>query len=268
MLPHVAEDSWPERFWWGGVYVNGRAAMENIPLPSPVKVEYYEPKFAVSEAPKLFAHINDSNIIYRDEDIAIIFKPAKLPTLPAKEQRHFSLKDQIERLLECTVHIPSRLDFSVSGLVPVSISSRANRGLQNAFQDRRAGKFYRFRSDKNASWESLSCIGPIAPDPLHPVLRMVGEDGLPSSTTFRRISSTTQDSQSTLYEAQPRTGRTHQIRVHAASLGIPILGDSFYGGREESELHLCCIRLEINHPVTGTALIVTVPERFMPTWCQ
>jgi tRNA pseudouridine32 synthase / 23S rRNA pseudouridine746 synthase len=268
MLPHIAAESWPERFWWGGVYINGRPAGEtNLPLAPPVKVEYYEPKFPISEAQKHFAQIGEPNIIYRDEDLAIVFKPPKLPTLPAKEQRHFSLKSQLERLLGKTCHIPSRLDFSVCGLVPISISSRGNRGLQNAFQGRRAGKYYRLMSHVTSEWENLTCDGAIAIDPLHAVLRTVRSDGLPSITTFRRLQPETSQLNFALYEAKPLTGRTHQIRVHSASLGIPIVGDSFYNGAEHPELHLCCVRLEIEHPVSGLPLAFDAPERLVPKWC-
>ena len=62
-----------------------------------------------------------------------------------------------------------------------------------------------------------------------------------------------------LLEAQQKTGRTHQIRVHLAELGLPILGDRLYGGVASERMHLHAAKLEIPHPVTGKPLVIEAP---------
>jgi 23S rRNA pseudouridine1911/1915/1917 synthase len=66
--------------------------------------------------------------------------------------------------------------------------------------------------------------------------------------------------------AEPETGRTHQIRVHLASLGCPVRGDRLYGGAPDPQLWLHAWRLELDHPSTGARLVLTAPpSRFLGT---
>ena len=72
----------------------------------------------------------------------------------------------------------------------------------------------------------------------------------------------------TLVSASPITGRTHQIRVHAAHLGLPIIGDSFYAGQAHTELHLTSYALTLNHPMTKEEMRFELPKNLAPTWLQ
>lgn len=269
-LPHIDPRSWPERFHFGGIYINGRDAVTDQPLPFPCRVEYYEPKFEIQNAHSIFPTVTEDFIVYRDEDIAAVFKPPKLSSMPAKEQRHFSLKASIEKILNVTVHLPSRLDVSAQGLVVVSISPRAHAALQQAFENRRVTKTYLCASANDCLWDEKVVRASIGRDTLHPVLRKT--DGLypqHAETRFAVLGHSQSDRASTtVLRARPITGRTHQIRVHAASEGLPLLGDAFYGGSQAANLHLVSCAIQCPHPITKANVHVSLPRHLQPEWLE
>jgi 23S rRNA pseudouridine1911/1915/1917 synthase len=262
-------ESWDARFDFGGVYVNGRAALADQALPFPCKVEYYEPKFDLTSAAQLFPHFEAHYIVYHDEDIAVVYKPAHLPSLPAKEQRHFSLKASLERHFQRPVHLPSRLDVSVHGLLVVSISPRAHAPLQHAFEQRRVQKGYRLATTAASPHDGRFSIEvPIGRDPRHPVLRCPAPTGGQAALTHFALShrTTAENQPVDVIHASPVTGRTHQIRVHAAHAGIPILGDNFYGGALADSLHLLSYSVALNHPTRHHPLALHLPPALTPPW--
>ncbi len=269
-FPHIPEESWPERFDFGGVYVNGREALGDQPLPFPCKVEYYEPKFPISEAHALFPKFEERFVIYQDDAVAVVYKPPRLSSMPAKEQRHFSLKASLEKLFKKPVHMPSRLDVSAQGLLVVSLHPDAHAKLQQCFESRKAHKTYFLATTAPVAWERVSVDLPIARDPRHPVLRTTalgGLEGQPALTHLTRSHlAKSEGSSVTVVKAEPVSGRTHQIRVHAASQAAPIFGDNFYGGDSASYLHLVSCSLAIPHPASGHALHVELPHELCPGW--
>ncbi|MBN8548589.1 MAG: RluA family pseudouridine synthase [Deltaproteobacteria bacterium] len=266
-LPHLSAASWPERFRLGGVYINGLPVGSDTALPLPCKIEYYEPKFEIDEAASFFPCFSDQNILYRDDDMMVVFKPAGISCMPARDQNVFHLKAQIEEYLGRVIHMPSRIDMSAQGLVVVSTSTRMHKHLQHAFQFRRIEKRYLVGSTRRPNWDEFSLDAPIGRDPEHPVLRKVdGTRALPSLTHFRVLESHADGR--TLLEAKPHTGRTHQIRVHIAHLGYPIRGDKFYGGDDAPMLQLLSYSFSLPHPFTRTQLSVTVPPRLLPEWAK
>jgi RluA family pseudouridine synthase len=236
-LPHLTESSWPERFHLGGVYVNGVPAAADMTLPVPCKIEYYEPKFELAGAAEYFPKFATEHILFQDDDMLVVFKPAGISCMPARDQSRYHLKAQIESYLGRVIHMPSRIDMSAQGLVVVSTSPRMHKHLQHAFQFRRIEKKYLLGVSGKPGWSEYSLDAPIGRDPEHPVLRKVdGKGALPSLTHFRVLNSRVDGT--SLLEAKPHTGRTHQIRVHAAHLRFPILGDKFYGGADAPVLQL------------------------------
>jgi len=269
-LPHIPSDSWPERFDFGGIYVNGHPALSDQALPFPCRVEYYEPKFSISEATQVYPDVTEKSIIYSDGDIAIAYKPASLSSMPAKEQRHFSLKRSVEKLLGVTIHMPSRLDVSAQGLVLVSTAPRAHALLQQAFESRRVTKRYLCATAGVCSWDTRVERGLIGRDPLHPVLRISpAEQGQTAETIFTNLGAGISSGQTVaVLCAQPITGRTHQIRVHAAANDLPLLGDKFYGGRDASYLHLVSSYISFLHPIDGRLVECSVPLEFQRDWMR
>lgn len=269
-LPHIAASSWQQRFEFGGIYVNGREATDDVELPTPCRVEYYEPKFDIACAHNVFPEFKDEYIVYRDAHIIVAYKPPGLSSMPAKEQRHFSLKAAVERRIGSTVHMPSRLDVSAQGLLVMSSSPDTHAHLQKAFEHRTVRKEYLCASNSPVQWETRRVELPIARDPRHPVLRRVAQQGGQSAVTELSYlgQSTSGNSSVHVFRALPTTGRTHQIRVHAAAAGVPLSGDRFYGGGPARYLHLVSYSITLIHPHTKIPLTITLPESLIPDWIR
>jgi 23S rRNA-/tRNA-specific pseudouridylate synthase len=268
-LPHIAPDSWSSRFDFGGIYVNGLEAREDQALPTPCKIEYYEPKFEISEASSIFPLFKPEYIIYRDDYIVVAYKPPGLSSMPAKEQRHFSVKAAVESLTNSSIHMPSRLDVSAQGLILMSIAPQSHANLQRAFESRTVTKTYLCASSALPTWTTKRVTAPIARSPLHPVLRTTETgNGQQAETIFELLRSYPNQQPIHVFKAEPVTGRTHQIRVHAAHEGIPLLGDKFYGGTPSNYLHLVSYQISCKHPITGEPFLCTLPEHFQPAWVR
>jgi RluA family pseudouridine synthase len=273
-LPHIALDSWPERFAWGGVYVNGQPVARDIGLIVPCMVEYYEPKGGVETAKRSYPAFDPRrHVVFEDHDLLIAYKPAGLPCLPQRDQRSFHLCASLEQHLRCKVHMPSRLDHSCAGLVIASKSQEMHPYLQLAFEERAVAKHYLLEAAGECEWQEYLMDAAIDRDASHPVLRrVVPSGGKPAKTHFKVVSrrpvinADGSHAPRTLLEAKPVTGRTHQIRVHIAALGMPIVGDSFYGGPPDPELHLLSWRLSLLHPFTEKRLDVALPQELLPEW--
>jgi len=268
-LPHIPLSSWPERLLYGGVYLNARAVTVDKPLRSPSIIEYYEPKYKIDNADKIFPVFSNDNIIFEDDYLLAIYKPAGLPSLPSREQKAHCLKNQIEHYLSTKIHMPSRLDASAQGLILISKSPEMHGPLQRLFENRKIKKMYLLATSGQITWTEKTVTEPITRSPHHPVLRMPAESGPEAKTIFTLQKSSAQDSIELPYHiisAEPVTGRTHQIRVHTASIGAPILGDNFYGGQEAKSLHLLSYSLSFTHPLTQEKLTIKVPDRLLPEW--
>lgn len=150
-----------------------------------------------------------------------------------------------------------RLDKETSGLLVFGKTSVANRSLTQQFESRTVRKTYEWVTDRKVAWTTREVTGPIV---------RLGErygiraDGQPAETHFEAMGAVViqnEEARPTTahrVRAFPRTGRTHQIRVHAAELGTPILGDVLYGGTKADRVYLHAGELEFDHPVTGERL--------------
>lgn len=267
-LPHIDPQSWPQRLSFGGVYLNGLEVREDVPLKAPCKVEYYEPRFDLSNIHEFFPPFSEKQIVFEDDYLMVVYKPARLSSLPTKEQKDYNLKAYLLKYLGGSLHMPSRLDMSTQGLVCVSKNPLTHARLQRIFENRQIRKQYLLRSSGEPEWKEFTLEAPVGRDPSHAVLRrVVDQGGKPSTTVFSRLYHDV-SSDSLYLLANPVTGRTHQIRVHAAHMGFPVRGDNFYGGRPADKLNLLSYSLALKHPVTGAAMKITVPEDLLPEWIE
>lgn len=265
-LPHLSPESFNERLSLGGFYVNGLSVSENTCLISPCKVEYYEPKFCISEINKVYPAFSENWIVFEDDYFLLVFKPKRLPSLPTKEQKIYNLKKYILEYCKTDIHMPSRLDTSTEGLVLISKNKIMHNYLQQAFEKKYILKRYLLASTASTAWIHKFVCTRITKDNRHPILRRTSErEGKVSITIFSRL---TNNQNLNIFLARPLTGRTHQIRLHSAYCTIPILGDNFYGGAPAPQLHLLSYQIGFWHPVTKKFMEITVPQRLIPGWAN
>jgi 23S rRNA-/tRNA-specific pseudouridylate synthase len=274
-LPHIPQESWPTRFNIGGIYHNGQPLLQDQPITAPCRLEYYEPKYDIAHPERFFPAFRRAHVLYHDGELLAVFKPAGIPSYPSRDQRRFNLKAMLDAEFGAPLHMPSRLDTSVSGLVVISTSDVMHRHLQQAFEKRSVDKYYRLRVAGVVPWESMRVEGAIGLDELHPVLRkVVPTGGLPAETIFTRlaveefVTSHGKRITSTLLQAQPKSGRTHQIRVHAEHVGFPIIGDNFYGGEDDATLQLISYAVRLPIPNREALFEMHLPDYFTPRWAK
>jgi 23S rRNA pseudouridine1911/1915/1917 synthase len=140
-----------------------------------------------------------------------------------------------------------RLDRETSGLIVVAKNARAHRILCRQFQRKNVEKLYVALVDGEVLADTGEIEGNIG---RHADQKIWGlkEEGKPSLTRFRVLR---RESDSTLLELEPVTGRTNQLRIHCASIGHPIVGDANRGGRPNSRLCLHAARLGFREPTSG-----------------
>jgi len=197
-------------------------------------------------------------IIYQDDDIVIVNKPAEFLSVPGKtieDSVYYRMKLQFPKATgNLIVH---RLDMSTSGLMVIALSKRAHKSLQKQFIARTVTKQYVALVDGKIEQSTGTITLPLAGDYYDRPRQMVCfEEGKPAETTWQVLEYIkANDAGSSIYtkvKLFPKTGRTHQLRVHCAhqqGLGMPIIGDDLYGVKA-NRLHLHAQRLELDHPIT------------------
>ena len=227
------------------------------------------------------------SIVYEDADLVVVNKAAgmvvhlgagvKSGTLVNALLHHIgSLSGAGGELRPGIVH---RLDKMTSGLVIVAKNDFAHRALAAQFKGRDVHKTYTVLVHGRVAKDAGEIAAPVGRDPVRRIRMKVG--GIRPREALTRYRVLRRFPHFTLLEAEPRTGRTHQIRVHFSSLGHPVVGDTLYGapgklkiaGREEKTLarnFLHASAIEFRHPRTGALVSLRAPlpvelERFLGT---
>jgi len=194
-------------------------------------------------------------IIHKDELILVIDKPAGLPVLPDgwdKEAQYLvkMLEEEYGKLF-----IVHRLDKVTSGVMIFARTAEAHRSLNIQFEKRETEKVYHAIMEGEPNWNEKITKFPLRANVCKKHRTAVDDKrGKPSETRFRILK---RYQSGALVEAQPMTGRTHQIRVHAYALGHPLLGDVLYDGEETSLINRPALHahsLTITHPTTNERL--------------
>ncbi len=228
----------------------------SIPKPSK-KVKEGDKVFGVIPPPDTYSLEPEDipiDVIYEDDDVAVVDKPAGLVVHPSPGHRSGTMVNalmarfsRISEVGDSPIRpgIVHRLDADTSGLMVVAKSMRAYSFLQDAFKGRRVKKIYRA-----VVWGRVDAPGELnLPIGRHPVNRKkmcVRMDGREAITLYRPIASTDELS---YLEVEIKTGRTHQIRVHMSHVGHPVVGDRFYGRKDGAErMYLHAHLLSFPHP--------------------
>lgn len=190
--------------------------------------------------------------IYEDTDMAVVYKPSGLLTAPGKDDDLPSLL-QIVRQRHPGAINAHRLDMDTSGLLVFALNERAYHEIQQQFIRQEVGKTYVAILERPVP-EGISTTGtialPLLPNPYDRPRQMVSYEHGKRATTQYELTSPTR------VVFHPRTGRTHQLRVHAAhpdGLATPIKGDPLYGTPSE-RLYLHAESITLRHPGTGATM--------------
>ena len=203
------------------------------------------------------------DIIYEDEWLAVVNKPAGMLSVPGKEDVVSVYSMMRERYPDADGPlIVHRLDMSTSGLLVVAKTKQVHQNLQAQFKNRSIGKRYIALLQGSVSQDAGTVELPLCPNPLDRPRQMVHTGyGKPAVTDFEVLERKDNRTRIAFY---PCTGRTHQLRVHAAhplGLHCPIIGDELYG-RKAERLYLHAEMLEFTHPVTGKRISITQKADF------
>lgn len=204
-------------------------------------------------------------IIYVDDDLLVVDKPAGLLSVPGRgEGKEDCLASRVQVVFSdaLTVH---RLDMATSGLLIMARGEEMHRRLSRMFMERQVTKRYSAVLDGLLAQETGEVDLPLICDwPNRPRQKVDFEVGKHSLTRFRRLDFSTRN-QTTRVELEPITGRSHQLRVHMAALGHPILGDDLYGGPAEAKAHRLLLHatdLCFTHPASMQPLNFHSPAPF------
>ena len=211
----------------------------------------------------------DVPILYEDDDILIINKPAGLVVHDAPSLNETTLVDWlISRGISLSTlageerhGIVHRIDRGTSGTLAIAKNNKAHRVLSDELKRKEMGRFYIAIIDKPLK-NSITIDKPIGRNPHNRLKMAIIENGRVAKTDFIKIAEDI-NGQTELIGAKLYTGRTHQIRVHLSSINRHILGDKLYGSKKEFEdktrvfLHAYIMRL--THPISGKSLIVKAP---------
>ncbi|MFX0546141.1 pseudouridine synthase [Roseovarius sp. S1116L3] len=193
------------------------------------------------------------DVVHEDYEVLAVMKPDGLLSVPGKGDH---LADCLLTRVQAafpTALLVHRLDRDTSGVMVFGLTAHAQRFLSEQFRERKARKTYVARVAGRMEGKKGEVDLPLIVDwPNRPRQMVCHETGKPSLTEYRVLKAGDDESRVRLW---PKTGRTHQLRVHMLALGHPILGDPLYGPDDgQARMMLHAEELRINHPESGRGM--------------
>ena len=243
--------------WGDAIQVNGEPQRTNYPVKPgdviTVRLEEEEPEFPAEDGPL--------TILYEDDHLLAVDKPAGMLIHPSRSKFDGTLANFVAGYYRRTgqksaFHPLTRLDRDTFGIVLLAKTAHVHTLLQQT----RVQKTYHALTFGWGAEDYGIIDAPIARRELPSLLRYVSPEGKPSQTEFFVL---VREETVCKLALRPITGRTHQLRVHCAHMGHPILGDPQYGSEESQAFSrtfglpyqmLCAKKLELQHPITGEEL--------------
>ncbi len=204
-------------------------------------------------------------VLYEDDNVIVVNKPAGI--ISHARGRFWQeasvasfIRDRISGFEGERGGIVHRLDRATSGVMICARDEATLKYLQKQFSDRRVEKTYVAVVRGVPEIEHAVIDAPIGRDPKTPKMFRVDADGKAAQTEYKILQSRNGYA---MLELKPKTGRTHQLRVHLQYIGLPIVGDELYSGEPYSRLLLHARKLEIDIPVKGlTVFDSPLPDEF------
>jgi 23S rRNA pseudouridine1911/1915/1917 synthase len=247
----------------GGVHLDGRP-YDRDDLPEAVAAATEVDLHALAWEPGPVA-ISSERILLDRDGVVAVDKPAGLPTQRTRASRLHSLEAVLREKLACpTLTAAHRLDRETSGVVVFASDPATVARVAAAFREGRARRRYRAQVSPPPARERFAVEGFLGrvldPRRYRFALRDEPEPGFRwSATRFRVLES---DAGRAIVEAEPMTGRTHQLRVHLGAAGSPIVGDPLYGGEDHSRLLLHAESLALELADETLAFAAPLPADF------
>jgi 23S rRNA pseudouridine1911/1915/1917 synthase len=215
----------------------------------------------VIEIPKI-----EVPIIYEDKDCLVINKPIGLLSHSKGNYNNEAtvesfISDKVSDFKSSRAGIVHRLDRATSGVMICSKNPEAHKWLQKQFSTRKVTKVYNALVTGHMSEEEAIIDMPILRNPKNPSTFKVSSNGKSAITKYKVLRTTDHYS---LLQMEPRTGRTHQLRVHLRCLEHPVIGDTLYNGKQADRLYLHAKSLEITLPNNERKTFnVELPKEFL-----
>ncbi len=265
---HSNQAEWEARIAAGEILLNGSVTIEQTLLKRGDQLLYHRPPWQEPDVPLTF------EVMLEDADVLVVSKPSGLPVLPGGGFLENTLLGQLQQRYPQDTPVPiHRLGRGTSGLVLLARSSQTRAALSYQMRTHQMQKIYRTFVTGNSMPDCFTVMHPIGKIP-HPVLGYIyaahGE-GLAAQSDCQVLR---RDADTSLLEVNILTGRPHQIRIHLAAAGYPLVGDPLYtiGGIPKTLIpsatgelpvpgdcgyHLHAMHLTFRHPTTQDLIEVT-----------
>lgn len=264
---HSTPEEWQARIQQGQIRLDGQAITPNTRLQAHSILSYHRPPWTEPQVPL------DLPILYEDDEIWVIDKPSGLPVLPGGRFLEHTVLGQLRLRYPQEQMAPvHRLGRGTSGLLLLARSPQARASLSQQMRDRQILKIYRALVGPDVVPNQFTITQPIGklPYPQLGYLYCADPAGKPAESHCTVLKRT---SESTIIKVQITTGRPHQIRIHLAYYGHPLLGDPLYtsGGKpkpapieataipSDGGYTLHASQLEFTHPTNRQIIHLTAP---------
>ncbi len=256
---HSTPEEWAGRISAGLVHLDGGVGCAESVLYRGSELVWERPPWVEPEAPRSFA------VLYEDEDLLAVAKPAGLPTLPGANFLQGTLLYQVQAYAPDAAPV-HRLGRWTSGVVLCARNYASRTSLTRQWSGREIGKHYRALASGVPGWEELEITTPIGPVP-HLLLGTIHAASPAGKAAWSRVMVRQRGAEDFLCDVEIATGRPHQIRIHLAAAGHPLVGDPLYtsGGLPAPDSRavpgdpgylLHAAELYFAHPRSGSAMAI------------
>jgi 23S rRNA pseudouridine1911/1915/1917 synthase len=243
----------------GLVLIDAQPAHADTILRRGCEVTWQRPPWIEPDAPRSFS------VLYEDADLLAVAKPAGLPTLPGAGFLQATLLYQVQLYAPDAAPL-HRLGRWTSGLVLCARNPHASKSLLQQWSSKAVGKRYRALASGIPVWDEMTISAPIGPVP-HPLLGSLHAATPDGKASLSQVTVLERHDDSFLCDVSIATGRPHQIRIHLAAAGHPLMGDPLYlaGGQPAPDsqalpgdpgYQLHSAELSFRHPRSGYALVI------------
>ena len=238
------------------ITINGKEAKltdkaaqgDQVFVPTPDEVSNYLPSYRYAD------------VYYEDEDIAIIKKPKGVRTHPNDLKESNTLMNHVIYTIDSDYVEPiHRLDQETVGLLIVAKNPLMKKLLDRMLEDNQIARIYKAVVKSQLPLKPQTIDQPIGKDKFHPNRRRVSPTGQHAVTHI--LDARMLKENECELDIKLDTGRTHQIRVHLAAIGHPVLGDPLYGDSKLRKLRLHSHKIEFTHPLTKQLISVSLDDK-------